>query len=73
MKRSEWLANGIALSSNGKELWVTEFSSNLLYRVALALSHISELAGSRVTRYDPDAFMSTKAAPHYLEPAFSTR
>jgi lactonase len=36
MKQSEWLANGIALSSNGKDLWVTEFSRNLLNRVALA-------------------------------------
>jgi sugar lactone lactonase YvrE len=30
------MANGIALSPDGKELWVTEFSRNLLHRVALA-------------------------------------
>jgi lactonase len=30
------LANGIALSPNGKELWITEFSRNLLHRVELA-------------------------------------
>jgi lactonase len=30
------LANGIALSPDGKELWITEFSRNLLHRVELA-------------------------------------
>ena len=30
------MANGIALSPDGKELWVTEFSRNLLHRVKLA-------------------------------------
>ena len=30
------MANGIALSPAGKELWVTEFSRNLLHRVELA-------------------------------------
>ena len=30
------MANGIALSPDGKELWITEFSRNLLHRVALA-------------------------------------
>jgi lactonase len=29
------MANGIALSPNGKELWATEFSRNLLHRVEL--------------------------------------
>ena len=30
------MANGVALSPNGKELWATEFSRNLLHRVELA-------------------------------------
>ncbi len=30
------MANGIALSPDGKELWVTEFARNLLHRVVLA-------------------------------------
>lgn len=30
------MANGIALSPSGRELWITEFSRNLLHRVALA-------------------------------------
>jgi lactonase len=30
------MANGIALSPTGKELWITEFSRNLLHRVELA-------------------------------------
>jgi len=30
------MANGIALSPDGKELWATEFSRNLLHRVELA-------------------------------------
>jgi lactonase len=30
------MANGVALSPDGKELWATEFSRNLLHRVALA-------------------------------------
>jgi lactonase len=30
------MANGIALTPNGKELWITEFSRNLLHRVELA-------------------------------------
>ena len=30
------MANGIALSPDGKELWITEFSRNLLHRVELA-------------------------------------
>jgi lactonase len=30
------MANGIALSPEGKELWITEFSRNLLHRVELA-------------------------------------
>jgi len=30
------MANGIALSPDGKQLWVTEFSRNLLHRVELA-------------------------------------
>jgi lactonase len=30
------MANGIALSQNGKQLWITEFSRNLLHRVELA-------------------------------------
>jgi lactonase len=29
------MANGIALSPNGKQLWITEFSRNLLHRVEL--------------------------------------
>ena len=29
------MANGIALSPSGRELWITEFSRNLLHRVAL--------------------------------------
>ncbi|WP_080694218.1 SMP-30/gluconolactonase/LRE family protein [Myroides odoratimimus] len=29
------MANGIALSPNGKELWVTEFGRNLLHRISL--------------------------------------
>ena len=30
------MANGVALSPDGKELWATEFSRNLLHRVELA-------------------------------------
>ncbi len=30
------MANGIALSPDGKELWITEFARNLLHRVVLA-------------------------------------
>jgi len=30
------MANGISLSATGKELWITEFSRNLLHRVELA-------------------------------------
>jgi lactonase len=30
------MANGIALSPDGKELWITEFSRNLLHRIELA-------------------------------------
>jgi lactonase len=30
------MANGVALSPAGRELWATEFSRNLLHRVALA-------------------------------------
>jgi sugar lactone lactonase YvrE len=30
------MANGIALSPNGTELWVTEFARNLLHRIELA-------------------------------------
>jgi lactonase len=30
------MANGIAISPSGKELWITEFSRNLLHRVELA-------------------------------------
>ena len=30
------MANGIALSPDGKQLWITEFSRNLLHRVELA-------------------------------------
>lgn len=30
------MANGVALSPNGRELWATEFSRNLLHRVELA-------------------------------------
>ena len=30
------MANGIALSASGVELWVTEFGRNLLHRVELA-------------------------------------
>ena len=30
------MANGVALSPDGKELWGTEFSRNLLHRVELA-------------------------------------
>ncbi len=30
------MANGVALSPDGKALWATEFSRNLLHRVELA-------------------------------------
>ena len=30
------MANGIALSPNGTELWITEFARNLLHRIELA-------------------------------------
>jgi lactonase len=30
------MANGVALSPDGKELWGTEFSRNLLHRIELA-------------------------------------
>jgi len=30
------VANGVALNPDGKELWITEFSRNLLHRVELA-------------------------------------
>jgi lactonase len=42
------LANGIALSPDGKELWATEFSRNLLHRVELADATTSTPFGTAI-------------------------
>lgn len=42
------LANGIALSPDGKELWATEFSRNLLHRVELANATTSTPFGTAI-------------------------
>jgi len=42
------LANGIALSPDGKALWVTEFSRNLLHRVELADATTSTPFGTAI-------------------------
>lgn len=50
------LANGVALSPDGSELWVTEFGRNLLHRVRLA----------GVTAIDP---IGSGIAYHFIGPA----
>ena len=42
------MANGIALSPDGKQLWITEFSRNLLHRVELADAKTIAPIGSAV-------------------------
>jgi lactonase len=43
------MANGIALSPTGKDLWVTEFSRNLLHRVELADATTIAPIGTAIT------------------------
>jgi lactonase len=43
------MANGIALSPNGKDLWITEFSRNLLHRVELADATTIAPIGTAIT------------------------
>jgi lactonase len=50
------MANGVALSPDGKELWATEFSRNLLHRVELA----------EATKIGP---FGTAVAYHFTGPA----
>jgi lactonase len=45
------LANGIALSPDGKELWATEFSRNLLHWVELADATTSTPFGTAIAYY----------------------
>jgi lactonase len=42
------MANGVALSPDGKELWATEFSRNLLHRVELATATTVAPFGSAI-------------------------
>jgi len=50
------MANGIALSPAGKQLWITEFGRNLLHRVELAAA----------TKIEP---IGTAIAYHFIGPA----
>ena len=42
------MANGVALSPDGKELWATEFSRNLLHRVELANATTATPCGTAI-------------------------
>ncbi|WHO82634.1 SMP-30/gluconolactonase/LRE family protein [Rhizobium leguminosarum] len=42
------MANGVALSPDGKELWITEFSRNLLHRVKLATATTISPSGTAI-------------------------
>ncbi|MDB6151986.1 MAG: putative lactonase precursor [Chthoniobacteraceae bacterium] len=64
------MANGIALSPDGRELWVTEFSRNLLHRVELADAATPAPLGTAVayqfTGPAPDSMRADAAGNLYV-------
>lgn len=64
------MANGIAISPNGKEVWVTEFARNILYRLTLSdPTHIIPLDTNAVyyfTGAAPDSTRTDKNGNIYV-------
>jgi lactonase len=65
------MANGVALSPGGKELWMTEFGRNALYRVQLAdPTHPTPLGTAVAYRFTgpaPDSMRIDADGNHYVE------